>query len=89
MQISTLGTFLAFFKILSDCYQNPIGIPDSYRTLIILGGECKVLVEANVASDELSRILTIRKLQPEILHDKLDFFRRLIIAFVEILKFFQ
>ncbi len=38
--------FCNIFCILSDFYWNPIGIPDSYRILVKLGGDCKVLMSA-------------------------------------------
>src|SRR6266550_7527823 len=39
--------FWIFFFNLSDFYQNPIGMPDSYRILVKLGGDCKVLAIRN------------------------------------------
>ncbi len=42
-QIFNTLFFLDFFCNLSDFYQNPIRMPDSYRILVKLGGDCKVL----------------------------------------------
>ena len=48
-------TFSIFLTFLSDFCKNPIGIPDSYRILIILGGDCKVLAKTtNCAGNSTS-----------------------------------
>src|SRR6266576_7163724 len=42
--------FCNIFCILLDFYRNPIGIPDSYRILVRLGGDCKVLTTSTIES---------------------------------------